>query len=125
MRLVACTTQTSVIDPILTHLRTRAPREAHAGPQIGPRRHPPHGARRSHGPRGARARRRARRRPSIGARAGGDRVVYSTDSRPAPIEIPIPRRVRDAGMVGYVSPAEFEEQFHRIQAAPAERLTLN
>jgi len=27
--------------------------------------------------------------------------------------------------LGYVSPAEFEEQFHRIQAAPAERLTLN
>jgi putative transposase len=27
--------------------------------------------------------------------------------------------------LGYDSPAEFEEQFHRIQAAPAERLTLN
>jgi transposase InsO family protein len=27
--------------------------------------------------------------------------------------------------LGYVSPAEFEEQFYRTQAAPAERLALN
>ncbi len=33
MRIVAFITQTSVIDPILTHLRTRASREAHAGPR--------------------------------------------------------------------------------------------
>ncbi|MBK8058682.1 MAG: hypothetical protein IPK33_12695 [Gemmatimonadetes bacterium] len=110
MRIVACITQTSVIDQILTHVRTRASREAHARPRspidAGPasrgrhapharsptrRRSPewgpdappprgdrrrgrlvptgatdwpppaslPHGARRSHGPRGARTSRRA------------------------------------------------------------------
>lgn len=58
MRIVAIITQTSVIDQILTHLRTHASREAHAGPRsppsarrIGPRRHrAPHGARRSQPP---------------------------------------------------------------------------
>ncbi len=40
---------------------------------------PPHWNRHSHGPRGARARRRARRRPSVGARAVGAHAVYSTD----------------------------------------------
>ncbi|MFN9453984.1 MAG: penicillin acylase family protein [Gemmatimonadota bacterium] len=131
MRVVAFITQTSVIDQILAHLRTRDAREAHAGPRsppstrapasrgttraprpfadappvtcvrpqrpattrgpsawaavpparlMGPRRHrSPHGDRRSHGPRGARTSRRARRPPPVGARAGGDRVVYSTD----------------------------------------------
>ncbi len=46
MRIVAIITQTSVIDQILTHLRTHASREAHAGPRsppsarrIGPRWH--------------------------------------------------------------------------------------
>jgi hypothetical protein len=60
--------------------------------RMGPRRHrSPHSDRRSHGPRGARTRQRARRHPPVGARAAGDRALYSTDSRPAPIEIPIPR----------------------------------
>ena len=36
MRVVAFITQTSVIDQILTHLRTRAAREAHAGPRSPP-----------------------------------------------------------------------------------------
>ena len=36
MRIVAFITQTSVIDRILTHLRTRAAREAHAGPRSPP-----------------------------------------------------------------------------------------
>ena len=36
MRIVACITQTSVIDQILTHLRTHASREAHAGPRSPP-----------------------------------------------------------------------------------------
>ena len=36
MRIVAFITQTSVIDQILTHLRTRASREAHAGPRSPP-----------------------------------------------------------------------------------------
>ena len=36
MRIVAFITQTSVIDQILTHLRTRAAREAHAGPRSPP-----------------------------------------------------------------------------------------
>jgi hypothetical protein len=36
MRLVAFITQTSVIDQILTHRRTRASREAHAGPRSPP-----------------------------------------------------------------------------------------
>ncbi len=36
MRLVAGITQTSVIDQILNHLRTRASREAHAGPRSPP-----------------------------------------------------------------------------------------
>lgn len=37
-RIVACITQTSVIDQILTHLRTRAARAAHAGPRSPHRR---------------------------------------------------------------------------------------
>lgn len=36
MRIVAFITQTSVIDQILTHLRTRTAREAHAGPRSPP-----------------------------------------------------------------------------------------
>ncbi len=36
MRIVAFIKQTSVIDQILTHLLTRAAREAHAGPQGPP-----------------------------------------------------------------------------------------
>ena len=36
MRIVAFITQTSVIDQILTHLRTRAAREAHVGPRSPP-----------------------------------------------------------------------------------------
>ncbi|MCA2992523.1 MAG: hypothetical protein INH11_15900 [Gemmatimonas sp.] len=36
MRLVAFITQTAVIDQILTHLRTRASRAAHAGPRSPP-----------------------------------------------------------------------------------------
>ncbi len=46
--------------------------------------------RRSHGAHGARARDRARRRPSRGAGEVGDRAVRSTNSRPTPIEFPIP-----------------------------------
>jgi hypothetical protein len=62
--------------------------------RMGPRRHrSPHSDRRSHGPRGARTSPRARQCPSDGARAGGDRALYSTDSRPAPIEIPIPEQM--------------------------------
>ncbi len=131
MRIVAFITQTSVIDQILTHLRTRASREAHAGPRsphragpprAGARRAPharsptlrrspedgpdappprgdlrrgrpsrrrgslvpagiaPHNHRCSHGPRVARTRQRARRRPPVGAYAVGDRALYSTDS---------------------------------------------
>jgi hypothetical protein len=38
MRTVAFITQTSVIDQILTHLRTRASREAYAGPRSPPSR---------------------------------------------------------------------------------------
>ena len=44
MRLVAFITQTSVIGEILTHLRTRAFREAHAGPRSPHRRAPPRAA---------------------------------------------------------------------------------
>ena len=36
MRIVACITQASVIGQILAHLRTRAAREAHAGPRSPP-----------------------------------------------------------------------------------------
>ena len=36
MRIVAFITQSSVIDQILTHLRTRAAREAHGGPRSPP-----------------------------------------------------------------------------------------
>lgn len=36
MRVVSCITQASVLDQILTHLRTRANREAHAGPRSPP-----------------------------------------------------------------------------------------
>ena len=36
MRIVACITQTAVIDRILTHLRRRAAREAHAGARSPP-----------------------------------------------------------------------------------------
>ena len=41
MRVVACITQAAVIDQILTHLRTRAAREAHAGPRSPPSRRAP------------------------------------------------------------------------------------
>lgn len=72
MRIVACITQTSVIDQILTHLRTRASREAHAGPRSPP----------------------STRAPRAGARhaphARPPTLRRSTDRRPAPIEIPIP-----------------------------------
>ena len=40
MRIVAFITHSSVIDQILTHLRTRAARESHAGPGA-PHRHAP------------------------------------------------------------------------------------
>ena len=36
MRIIACITQASVIDQILTHLRSRAAREGHAGPRSPP-----------------------------------------------------------------------------------------
>jgi len=49
MRLVAFVTQVSVIDQILLHLRTRATREAHAGPR-SPRRSGPPRARARHAP---------------------------------------------------------------------------
>jgi hypothetical protein len=55
MRTVACITQTSVIDQILTHLRTRRP----------------------NGPRGAPARWQSRRSPLTGALEAGDRGLYS------------------------------------------------
>ncbi len=92
------------------HLRTApTPRHHAGGPsawaavpparRMGPRRHrSPHDNRRRHGPRRARTSPRARQRPPDGARADGDRVVYSTDSRPAPIEIPIPHRSQFAYM---------------------------
>ena len=122
MRIVAFITTVFLIDQILAHLRTRASREAHAGPRSPPstrapapvrrrsacqvstaptpRHHAgtvgvggrptgatdssppaslPHGDRRSHGPRGARTRQRARRRPPVSAHAVGDHVVNSTD----------------------------------------------
>jgi hypothetical protein len=41
MRIVAFITQTSVIDQILTHLRTHASREAHAWPRSPPSRRAP------------------------------------------------------------------------------------
>jgi len=41
IRIVACITQTAVIDQILTHLRIRAARESHAGPRSPHRRGPP------------------------------------------------------------------------------------
>lgn len=51
MRLVACITQASVIDQILTHRRSRTAREAHArsptlrrSPEDGPDAPPPRGA---------------------------------------------------------------------------------
>jgi hypothetical protein len=49
MRIVACITQTSVIDQILTHLRTRAAHATHAGARRPPRRGPPR-AEGSHAP---------------------------------------------------------------------------
>ena len=59
------------------------------------RRHrPPHGDGRSYGAHGARARPRARRRPSLGAGGVGDRAVCSTNSRLTPTEIPILRPPR-------------------------------
>ena len=119
MRLVAFITQTSVIDQILTHLRTRAARDSHAGPRsrsaggaVPPARRmgpasiaPPNGDRRAHGPRGAPARRRARRPPSVGARAVGDRTLYSGD--PDSISYPGPRwdgRERQTSPLGSGTP---------------------
>ncbi len=51
-------------------------------------------ARRSCGAQGARARSKARRRPSRGADEIGDGAVRLTNSRPTPIEIPIPMMMR-------------------------------
>lgn len=114
-----------VIDQLLTHIRTRASREAHAGPRSPLRRGPPragarhaphappptlrrspeyspdappaslpHGDRRSHHPRGARTSRRTRRRPPVRRQSALERSAIApaclTDSRPTPIEIPIP-----------------------------------
>ncbi len=75
MRVVAFITQASVIDQILTHLRTRAAREAHAGLR---RRRVTRPDRTSNRPRGTPARRRSRRRLLTGAREPADRGLYST-----------------------------------------------
>jgi hypothetical protein len=86
------------------HLRTAPTRRHHAGifgvgggptgaTDWPPPASLPHGDRRSHGPRVARTRQRARRRPPVGAYAVGDLALFSTDSRPAPIEIPIPQKI--------------------------------
>ncbi len=101
MRIIAFITHASVIHQILAHHRSRAAHAAYAGARSGPTatfggpgRHPPsHGDRRSHGAHGARARRRARCRPSRGAGESGNCAVSSTDSQPTLIGIPIPRRV--------------------------------
>ena len=69
MRVVACITQPSVIDRILTHLRTRAATAAHPGARESPLN------RRPDGPRGAPAGWMARRRPS------GGRIKHVGDER--------------------------------------------
>jgi len=111
MRIVACITQTSVIDQIFAHLRAGlAPalrRPCAAGPrrraeptptrgrsggaalpparQIGPRRvRPPACDRSPRGAHGARARAKARRCPRRGAGEVGDRAGRWTESRPTP-----------------------------------------
>ena len=112
MRIVAFITQASVIDQILTHRRTRAAHATHPGARSPPSTRAPASrgasraprtsdgsptgsathcpARRSCGAHGARVRSKARRRPPRGAGEVGDRAEGSTDSRPTPIEIPIP-----------------------------------
>ena len=85
MRIVACITQASVTDQILTHLRIRAEHATHAGARSPHRRGPP--TPRAHGGRSALARSTI---TSRGAREVDDRAVDSTRSRPTPIEIPIP-----------------------------------
>ncbi len=71
MRIIACITQASVIDPLLAHLRGRA---AHAGARSRPSTRAP-----------------TSRRPSRGAGEADEHAVSSTDWRPTPTEIPIPQ----------------------------------
>jgi hypothetical protein len=87
MRSVAVITQTSVSDQILTHLRTRAAREAHAGP-----RRPATSRGRSVRAAIPPARPMGPRRPPRGAGEVGNRALCLTDSRPTPIEIPVPHK---------------------------------
>jgi hypothetical protein len=77
MPFVAFITQTSVIAQILTHLRTRAAREAHAGPRSPPSTRAPASRGTARAPCSSAAprtapRARARRRPPVGAHAVGD-----------------------------------------------------
>ena len=103
MRIVAFITQTSVIDQILTHLRTHASREAHAGPRsppstrrIGPRRHrAPHGARRSQPPFPTAVPTALEAHERVGGPAATRqsvlvRAVIASYTQPTQIEIPIP-----------------------------------
>ena len=80
--VVACITQAAVIDQILAHLRARPATTAHAGARSPPSTRAP----------ANRSASRAPRRPSRGAGEVGDRAVCSTDSQPAPIEIPSVKR---------------------------------
>ncbi len=88
MRVVALITQPSVIDQILTHLRSRTAPPARTfsvrdGPTgASPRSSPAPYPRRDSGPagpRGAPARPIPRRGQPIGPCAAGDHAVYSTD----------------------------------------------
>ena len=67
-------------------------RRSHRRVRLGPTGIRPHSNRSSHGAQGARAGRRPRILPSPGAGEVGDRAVCSTDSRPTPIETPIPEQ---------------------------------
>ena len=87
MGIVAFITQTSVIDQILIHLRSRASRGARAGAGIPPQRGPAQAETR-HAPHTRPQ--KARRHPSGGAGTVGDHALRSTERRPTSIDVRIP-----------------------------------
>jgi len=86
MRLVACITPPSVIDQILAHRGARAATPAHAAARSPPSTRGPPGPGATRRPTAAH---QARCAPA-GPRGVGDRAVCPANTRPIPIEIPIP-----------------------------------
>ncbi len=101
-------------------------RRSHRRVRLAPAGIRPHSNRRAHGAQGARARRRARRRPSRGAGEVGDRAVCSTDSRPTPIEIPIPSAAANDALTRCgLPPDTFGARFpHELSGGQRQRVAI-